>query len=290
MPGKEKLLIKRMSATAFALLIALTSRVAQARDIYVVRFNTVRDLTFFAPPCSYLSYQDHLVFYNSGSTDAAVRLLGVSDGTATTPRTLTIPAGKTRSSDSPLGGGDAATSSWAPNPQPLLWVAHLEVPDRVQVMSKLWVVTSEPVSCSALPVPPGRVYTGARMPVVEALTPAGVPQVHLGTDIGSSDLRIRSENGRANVGVYNAGSIAASAMVELRRACDGGLVASRAATIPANGILQVLGFSSVFQGCTTIDTAGFESYVVVTVDQPSFSYAVTLSNDRPPFAPLGSSP
>src|SRR5687768_13625497 len=151
-----------MSLTAFALLTLLTSGVAQARDVYVVRFNTVRELAFFAPPCSYLSYQDHLVFYNSGSTDATVQLLSVSDGTAPNPRALTIPAGKARSSDSPLGGGDAATSSWAPNPQPLLWVAHLEVPDRVQIISKLWVVTSEPLSCPSFPVPPGRAYTGAR--------------------------------------------------------------------------------------------------------------------------------
>jgi hypothetical protein len=289
-PEKEHFVKNRISATAFALLTVLTSSVALARDVYVVRFNTVRELTFFAPPCSSFSYQDHLFFYNAGPGDATVELLSVSNGAATNPRALTIPAGKARSSDNPFGGGDSATSSWAPNPQPLLWVAHLEVPDRVQVISKLWVVTSEPVSCPALPVPPGRAYTGARMPVIQALTPAGVPQVHLGTDIGSSDLRIRSENGRTNVGIFNAGSVAAAAVVELRRACDGGLVASQAATIPANSILQLLGFSSVFQGCTTSDTAGFESYVVVTVDQPSFSYAVTLSNDRPPFAPVSSSP
>lgn len=281
---------KRMSATAFALLSLLTSRVALARDVYVVRFNTVRELAFYAPPCGYLSYQDHLVFYNAGPTEATVQLLGVSNGTATNPRALKVPAGKARSSDSPLGGGNAATSSWAPNPQPLLWVAHLDVPDRVQVISKLWVVTSEPISCNAFPVPPGRAHTGARMPVAQTLTPAGVPQVHLGTDIGSSDLRLTADSGRTNVGIYNAGSVAASAVVELRRACDGGLVASQAATIPANSIVQLVGFSSVFQGCTTIDTAAFESYVVVAVDQPSFSYAVTLSNDRPPFAPLGTSP
>ena len=128
------------------------------------------------------------------------------------------------------------------------------------------------------------------MPVVQTLTSAGVPQVHLGTDIGSADLGGTPGNGRTNVGIYNAGSVAASATVELRRACDGVLVASQAVAIPANSIVQLVGFSSVFQGCTAIDTAAFESYVVVTVDQPSFSYAVTLSNDRPPFAALGIDP
>jgi hypothetical protein len=279
----------RISATAFALLTVSTSGVALAREVYVVRFNTVRELTFFAPPCSRFSYQDHLVFYNAGPGDATVELLGVSNGTATDPRALTIPAGKARSSDNPFGGGDTATDSWAPNPQPLLWVAHIEVPDQVQIISKLWVVTSEPVSCPVLPIPPGRAYTGARMPVVPALTPAGVPQVHLGTDIGS-DLGGTAANGRTNVGIYNAGSVATSAVVELRRACDGGLIASQAAAIPANSIVQLVGFPSVFQGCAAVDAAAFESYVVVTADQPSFSYAITLSNDQPPFAPLSSSP
>jgi hypothetical protein len=272
-----------------AVLIVLSSGAAQARDVYVVRFNTLREPVLFASPCSYFSYQDHLVFYNAGSSDATVQLRGVSNGTATNPQSLRIQAGKARSSTGSVGGGDAATASWAPEPQPFLWVVHLEVPDQVQIISKLWVLTSEPGSCTSFPVVSGRAYTGVRMPLVEALTPAGVPQVHLGTDL-ESDTGGAVGTGRTNVGIYNAGTVAASALVELRRACDGGLVASQNAAIPANSIVQLVGFPSAFQGCTTIDTAGFESYVVVTVDQPSFSYAVTLSNERPPFAPLGVSP
>lgn len=228
-------------------LMVLLSGVAQARDVYVVRFNTLREPVLSAPPCSSFSYQDHLVFYNAGSSDATVQLRGVSNGTATNPQPLRIPAGKARSSTGSVGGGDAATASWAPEPQPLLWVVHLEVPDQVQIISKLWVLASEPPSCTSFPVISGRAYTGVRMPVVEALTPSGIPQVHLGTDF-ESDTGGIAGIGRTNVGVYNASTVAAFAVVELRRACDGSLVASQNATIPASSIVQLVGFPSAFQG------------------------------------------
>jgi hypothetical protein len=127
------------------------------------------------------------------------------------------------------------------------------------------------------------------MPVVRELTPPGVPQVHLATDIGG-DVSGVADDGRTNVGVYNASSVLATATVELRRGCDGVLVASRSAAIPPNTIVQLNGFPFASQGCSTINTAPYETYVVVTVDQPSFTYAITLSNSRPPFTPVGTSP
>jgi len=65
---------------------------------------------------------------------------------------------------------------------------------------------------------------------------------------------------------------------------------SRTISIPADSIQQVLGLSTR----TGIDcpgvpftTAIYSTYTLVTVDQPSFSYAVTLSNEMPPQIPIG---
>jgi len=99
-----------------------------------------------------------------------------------------------------------------------------------------------------------------------------------------------ADDGRTNVGVFNAGSVAATATVELRRGCDDVLVASRSVAVPPNSIVQLNGLPFASEGCSAIRTAAYETYVVVTVDQPSFSYAITLSNKRPPWIPVSSSP
>lgn len=112
--------------------------------------------------------------------------------------------------------------------------------------------------------------------------------MHLGTDIGGNGSG--SDDGRTNIGIYNAGGTTARATAELRRACDDTLLEARTASVPPNEILQLNNFSSVFTGCSALRAAAYETYVVVTVDQPSFSYAVTLSNQRPPWIPVSSSP
>jgi len=127
------------------------------------------------------------------------------------------------------------------------------------------------------------------MPVTRELVTRGLPQIHLGTDIGGNAAGM-ADDGRTNVGVFNAAAAVATATVELRRSCDDVVVERRTATIPPNTIVQLNGFSSIFQGCTAINTGAYESYVVVTVDQPSFSYVITLSNQRPPWIPVSSSP
>jgi hypothetical protein len=271
----------------FAFWIALPPVAVAGTDLFVVRFNTLRAPVPF-PPCGGLVYQDELIFHNSGPTDAAINLLGVSNGTAPNSQSLVVPAGTTRSS---LGACDGCgvQALWAPDPQPLLWVAHLYVPDSVQIVSRLLVLAGSPPSCPSFPVGSARTYAGLPMPVVRSLTPAGIRQVHLGTDIGG-DPGGTADDGRTNVGIYNAGSVAASASIELHRACDASILEARTVVVPANSIIQVNGFANAFQGCTRLETATFEAYVTVTVDQPSFSYAVSLSNERPPLLSASSSP
>jgi len=260
--------------------------VAVAAQVYVVRFNTLGSPVFAEAPCTYLSYRDELVFRNAGTSSATIRLLGVSNGTAEAPRDLTVASGQTRSTE---GDVAAIAGSWTPAPQPLLWVARLDVPDAVQIVSRLLVPTYPTAFCNGGTEAVRRTYGGIRMPVVRELTPPGVPQVHLATDIGGDAAGV-ADDGRTNVGVYNASAIPATATVELRRGCDGVLVASRSAAIPPNTIVQLNGFPFASQGCSSINAAPYETYVVVTVDQPSLTYAITLSNQRPPWIPVSSTP
>lgn len=260
--------------------------VALAAQVYVVRFNTLGSPVFAEAPCTYLSYRDDLVFRNAGSSNATVRLLGVSNGTAQTPRDLTVPAGETHSTE---GDASSVAASWAPTPQPQLWVDRLDVPDSVQIVSRLLVPAYPTAFCEGGVEAARRTYAGIRMPVVRELTAASVPQVHLATDIGGNAGEM-ADDGRTNVGVFNAGSVAATATVEIRRGCDDVLVASRSVGVPPNTIVQLNGFPFASEGCSAIHTAAYETYVVVTVDQPSFSYAITLSNQRPPWIPVSSSP
>jgi hypothetical protein len=259
--------------------------VAVGGDAYVVRYDTTRAPVPF-PPCGGLVYRDELVVHNAAASEVEIGLIGVSNGSAAEPQALVVPAGKVRSSEG-FCDGCAAASTWAPDPQPLLWVAHLDIPDEVETVSRLLVLAGSPEVCNGFPGSSARTYAGIPMPVVRSLTPAGKSQTLLGTDIGGDS--VGADDGRTNVGIYNGGAVTAAASVEFRRACDGSLLESRAIQIPANTIIQVNGLSNVFSGCNGLDTAPFEAFAVVTVDQPSFSYAVTLSNARLPLPPVSSS-
>lgn len=109
-----------------------------------------------------------------------------------------------------------------------------------------------------------------------------MPQVTLGTDLGERSTRI-------NVGVYNGGSVTATAVIAVRRACNGTVVSSRTVTIAPNTIEQFGGFESgTSDGCNTPAprAAGWMRYVTVTVDQPSFSYVANVSEASPVTTPI----
>jgi hypothetical protein len=174
------------------LLSCVDIGVAAAAQVYVVRFNTLGSPVFAEAPCTYLSYRDELVFRNAGSGNATVRLLGVSNGTAQTPQDLTVAPGQTRSTE---GDASAVAASWAPTSQPLLWVDQLDVPDSVQIVSRLLVPAYPTAFCEGGVEAARRTYAGIPMPVIRGLTAAGVPKVHLATDIGGDaacSTRVRS--------------------------------------------------------------------------------------------------
>jgi hypothetical protein len=146
------------------------------------------------------------------------------------------------------------------------------------------------IGCS---VNPGGSHVARRgaipLPVVRSLIPANQLQVHLRPDIGfthdSGTLSVIRN--RINVGVFNAGSVDATALVEVRRVCDDGLIERRSVQVPSNSIQQFGGFSNPGTSVATCNTLlPFETYLTVTSDQPGFSYAIALSNDSPPFVPI----
>jgi hypothetical protein len=114
---------------------------------------------------------------------------------------------------------------------------------------------------------------------VKELTPPGVPQFHLRTDVGTL-------TSRTNVGIYNGGSVSATAAVEIWEGCDDQVLDSKFVTIPPNSVVLATGFAT--NALLTSRCAGSQGtplyvrYVKVAMDQPGFSFVTSLANDLPP--------
>src|SRR5262249_11541071 len=159
--GRSRLVCRMRAIGTWLVAIVATvcgAGVAFSADAYVVRYDTTRAAAPF-PPCGALVYRDELIFQNAGAADAQVLLLGVSNGIAANPQALVVPAGKVRSSEGYCEGCSAA-STWAPDPQPLLWVAHLDIPEQVKVISRLLVLAGSPEVCNGFPGTSAHTYAG----------------------------------------------------------------------------------------------------------------------------------
>ena len=241
-----------------------------AADAWFVRF------LVSSGSCEYIGWADTITFHNASEGSATIRLLGVSNGPPPSePSTVTLAPRQTGLRD----GGD----DWRPLGSPSLWVARLDIPAGVIAASHGDVNL---IRCS---VNPSGAHVGRRgaipLPVVRSLIPANQRQVLLRPDIGFAESQgtFAVLSNRINVGVYNAGSVDATAVIEVRRVCDDGLIERRSVAVPANSIQQFGGFSNP----GTAVGICYETYVTVTIDQPGFSYAIALSNDSPPFVPIG---
>jgi hypothetical protein len=154
---------------------------------------------------------------------------------------------------------------------------HLDVPAGVVVEGRDEVY--EILTCTSDPSPGPPVKTS--LPVFRTLAPPGLPQVKLGTDLGTTPAR-------QNVAIYNAGNQTATALIEVRRACDDGLVDSRTVSIPPKTISQFGGFGmgSPQNECRAgpqpadLRANHYVRYTVITVDQPSISLVSTLTESQ----------
>ncbi len=251
---------------------------AHGREIYVVRAFTQGGL--IEAPCTYLYWQDDLRFFNTTSQDLQIRLLGVSNGgPRSNARELVVPASRSRS---PREAG----LDWTParTVDIPFWVNRLDLPDGILVSSR-----AEPTAGVGFPCFPGvddRRFGSIALPVFSSLSEIGRPQMHLRTDLGKSESGLTAPS-RVNVGIYNGGAAEATAVLELRRDCDGRLIAQRTVAVPADTLFQ---FSAFENDTSPYDPncpgSSYATYVVVTVDQPSFSYTATMSSERPPKIPV----
>jgi hypothetical protein len=259
--------ILRLVGCAFLLL---TSSVVFAYDVWAFRF-------VYTPYAR--SWHDDLIFHNATGEDAAVRLLGVSNGTVLPDAVRDIPvsAGRTVSLWNHM-------DFWQADSYPNLWVVHVDVPDGVSVTSRGGLNSQCPSPCTYPPNPYPDLGAFS-MPVFRQLVEPDRPQLHMGTDLGT-------EPSRFNVGIYNAGAVEAHATISVFQACDDVLLETRGVTIPPNTAVQPSGFGSVKPTC-----AGYRPgenpwlrYATVVVDQPSVSYAFNVAEDSGiwPKIPFGS--
>jgi hypothetical protein len=282
--------MKRLAGIVVFLSLAAT---CEAREVWVVQFRTHFPADFPDPasPCQTAAYswQSRLMLSNTTDQERVVSLLSVSNGQRrASAHDLTISPHHTVSVD----GYDTNWQPDVPETTPaVIWVNRLEVPDGVAVADRGEVSLVEPGS----PTPPcnfgGTLRAGLTFRVVEQLTPAGVSQYHLGADIGDGDTLTTRLDARINVGVFNASSEPANATVEVRcsspvrletRPDD--LVTPLHLAIPPNTLVQQTALpSTVAASCHLLAIPFF--HVVVTSDQPGFSYAAALSNQALPKFP-----
>ncbi len=242
----------------------------EAAEAYVLNFWSETPIN--PGSCVRIQWTSDVIFHNSNSEDSLIKVLGLSNGASHGPTTeLLIPAGRTRSA--------TYTGIWGAGPNgdpgsPRLWVARIDVPEGVTVQNR---AEGSFFLCSqGLPFGPAE-FGAFSLPVVRTLVPANAAKIHLGVDLGA-------EHSYVNVGIYNAAGDEARASVELRQGCDDTVLARQTVTIPGNSVVQLGGLDGPGNGCYIPgpgNTNGWVRYVVVKVDRPSFSYAVSKMYELP---------
>lgn len=237
---------------------------ASGGDVWVLR-------GFVAtPPCpaaKVISWTADAVLHNLTEHDETVRIVDVSNDGLGTGRVVAVPAGTARGVQRSLGDF---------SPTSPLWITHLDVPDEIVVDGRLEYLYND---CSLKPQLTDALGKWAT-PVFRQLVPSGRKSVHPGVDLGA-------QNTRLNVGIYNAGTSTATASVEVfRSACPEQPPAAHVISIPAKTLIQTTILSLPPQ-CQGFTVSGWVAHAVVTVDQPSLSYAVALSNVVEPKVSVG---
>jgi hypothetical protein len=282
-----------MKILRIAFLIAFGSEgLVFGADVRVVRFYVLPEPT--APPCvTRTGWYSQTVFHNTTETAQVVRFLGVSNGDAQpNAKPLTIAAHQTGT----LNGTDTQLN-WEPAQSSrltALWVNYLDAPTGVIVANRVASSIFQPDSPDVTHLPCTGTqtnYIGLPLPVFSAFAPAGVSQYFLGTDVGSDPAGNDVIDSRLNIGVYNGGSSPASAQVRVycsRLGASSGfsdaLLQTDQFAIPANSLGQKTVLASTLAArCPNAGQALW--YAVVTVDQPSFAYAIGISNGTLPKFP-----
>ena len=188
----------------------------------------------------------------------------VSNGGTHGAESFTIPA---------RGAVTLSTSArdFAPSP---IWMTRLDAPPAVVIEGRLEYRFE---TCSLVPQPDFALSKMAS-PVFRALTPPGIETFHPGTDLGVQNVRI-------NVGVYNDGEVAASAVIQVYRpGCPARGQAVKVISVPAKSLVQESVFETPPACLGLTDVREWITATTVTVDQPSLSFTSILSNTERPNA------
>jgi hypothetical protein len=278
----------RLKLLACLIVSLSVAGVLDATEIRVVRFIVLPNSN--PPPCvSVAAWSSETFFHNSTDAVQTVQFLGVSNGSARPNATpLSVPPHQTVK----IIGYDPFLN-WDPMPGTILFVTRLDVPTGVivanRVASTVYDVGPDPTHIPCIGRPTN--YAGLPLPVVGTLVPAGTAQYFLGTDVGS-DPAAAQLDARLNVGVYNGGTASATATVRVYCGDSGSaagfpnsLVLSNQIQIPGNAVIQkTVVASTLLSGCPIGGNESFW-YATVTVDQPSFAYAIGLANGALPTFP-----
>jgi hypothetical protein len=278
-------------AAGLAVTLGLFCDAASAREIWVVRFNTVPPE--LDPPCQPLvTWHSNLMFHNTTAAQLEVRPLAVTGGSLpTNARALAVPAGATVS----IRGRTDSDLHWEEEGFGL-WVNRLDVPDGIVVTNRgetgILDPPSGPPPCGGVP----SIYAGFPAAARADLVAAGVPQYHLGVDTGGPTQGNDTGDTRINVGIFNAGSSAANVSIAVR--CSGAspaihppdpTVETRQVLVAANSVLQVQAIASTAERCPVAIGGPSPWHIVVTSDQPGFSYAAGVANGLLPKLPVSMS-
>jgi hypothetical protein len=181
--------------------------------------------------------------------------------------------------------GSASQLDWEPAQPSILWVNRLDVPDGVLFANRIQTFIADPDHPETPCTGKSTGYAGLPLPIFSSLMPAGNAQYFLGLDVGSNPADIQITDARINVGIYNGGAASATATVNIY--CGGlgpdppfanTLLATTAIQVSANTLVQRTVVASTQAGaCPTAGSSFW--YATVTADQPSFSYAIGLSNE-----------
>lgn len=251
-------------------LMLFLAGAATADDVWVVRGFA------YVPECNgalqrTVIWRADALFYNTADHESVLHLEAVSNGGNHVDDhfAFVIPPGQVR--------GLARTASDFANA--ILWVTRLDVPADVTVEGRLEFLYTD---CSLKPQPDfarGRVA----LPVFRSLVAPGTKTLHAGTDLGIQNIR-------TNVGIYNAGNVTATATIEVHKAdcATTQPPVTRVVSIPPDTLL----LTPVYEAPPACSGGDFSvpdwaAYTVVTVDQPSLSFVVSLSNEAEPNVTIG---
>lgn len=253
---------------------------AVGADAWLLRMNAV-GAPLGPNACLQSLWTDDVTFFNNGSHDAQVRFLDATY--ALTASGVPIVVGRSVSIREAVG------ALAAPSLSERIGVLHVDVPPDVAIMSRMILFAQQaeplPAGCSVLAPPfygPSAFSTVA-LPIRTLLSPANARQVHLGADLAGIDSRM-------SAAIYNATDTSGTAIIELRRGCDDGIIEQRRVIVPGRAVVQVAGFSTADDhGCKQGDPGGLRRTITISVDQPSLSWvtATQLSSQGAPL--LGSS-